>query len=55
MEQIRVNVPAVWKRELQAAANVQAIDLSDLVRIILRGFLRDRYDEPTQRSLGLIV
>lgn len=51
---LRVRVPAVWKRELEDAARVQSIDVADLVRIVLRGFLRERYDEPTQRKLGLI-
>jgi len=54
MVEIRFRVPPVWKRELQAAADVQAIDLADLMRIVTRGFLRDRYDEPAQRRLGLI-
>lgn len=54
LEMLRVRIPAVWKRELEEAARVQSIDVADLVRIILRGFLRDRYDEATQRALGLI-
>jgi hypothetical protein len=54
MQTITVDVPATWKAELERAAQTQAIPLSALLRIILRGFLRDRYDEATQRSLGLI-
>lgn len=54
MEPVRFTIPAAWKRELQEAARVQSIDLSDLMRIVTRGFLRERYDEATQRRLGLI-
>lgn len=54
MEPVRFTIPAVWKAELQAAARAQSIDLSDLMRIVTRGFLRERYDEATQRRLGLL-
>lgn len=54
MEPVRFTIPAAWKRELQEAARVQSIDLSDLMRIVTRGFLRERYDEEAQRRLGLI-
>lgn len=54
MQPIRFDVPEAWKVELQAAARAQAIDLSDLMRIITRGFLRERYDDEAQRRMGLV-
>ena len=49
MEEIRFRVPTPWKRELQQAADAQAIDLGDLMRIISRGYLRERYS-PDERA-----
>lgn len=37
-------VPAEWRDELAQAAQAQAISMADLLRILLRGFLRNRYD-----------
>jgi hypothetical protein len=54
MQPIHFDVPTPWKVELQAAAHAQAIDLSDLMRIITRGFLRERYDDEAQRRMGLV-
>jgi hypothetical protein len=54
MVEVRFQVPALWRDELAAAAHTQRISIADLMRIVLRGFLRDRYDEETQRRLGLI-
>lgn len=54
MQTIAFDVPAAWKAELEQAAKVQAIPLSALMRIVTRGFLRERYDEERQRQLGLI-
>lgn len=42
MEEIRFRVPAPWKRALQGIAHRQAIDLGDVLRIMVRGFMRER-------------
>lgn len=42
--EIRFTVPGAWRDELAAAANIQAISLSDLMRLIVRDFLRNRLD-----------
>lgn len=54
MVEVRFLVPELWRDELAAAAFTQRIALADLMRIVTRGFLRERYDEATQRKLGLI-
>lgn len=53
MEEIRFRVPGPWKRLLQDAADVQAIDLGDLMRLISRGFLRERYTAEQRAELGV--
>jgi hypothetical protein len=41
--EIRVRVPVEWLTELRTAAGSQGISVADLVRIVLRAFLRGRY------------
>lgn len=45
MVELRVKVPRGWRDELQRAAATRAISMSDLARILLRDFLRGRYEE----------
>jgi hypothetical protein len=51
MVEIRFMVPAEWRDELAAAAAVQAISMADLLRLIVRSFLRNRYLETEQELL----
>ena len=52
MVEIRFEVPRAWRDELKAAAEVQAITVSTLLRLIIRGFLRNRYTDEEQKVLG---
>lgn len=54
MVEIRFLVPEAWRDDLVSSAKVQRISLADLMRIITRGFMRERYDEDKQRQLGLV-
>jgi hypothetical protein len=49
MAELRFDVPASWRDALQQAAHTQRIPLSNLLRMIVRGFLRERYT-PEQRE-----
>lgn len=40
--EIRVTIPRAWRDSLKDAASVQAVSMSDLVRLILRSFLRQQ-------------
>lgn len=51
MVEIRFVLPREWRDELQGAARVRAISLADLMRIICRGFLRERYTDDEQAAL----
>lgn len=46
-------VPPEWRDALAQAAEVQRISMADLCRIIVRGFLRERYASEKQRALGV--
>jgi hypothetical protein len=46
-------VPRSWRTALTEAAKVQRISVADLLRIILRGFLRERYKADERRELGV--
>ena len=39
-------LPNSWHRELKAAAAAQHLSMGDLVRILVRDFLRGRYEAP---------
>ena len=41
---LRVWVPLDWHGELKSAAAAQGISTADLLRILIRGFLRGRYE-----------
>jgi len=49
MAELRFLVPASWRDALAEAAHAQRISLADLLRIIVRGFMRERYT-PEQRA-----
>lgn len=49
LPELRVEIPAEWLALLHEAADAQAISLSALVRIVLRGFLRERL-APEERA-----
>lgn len=53
MAELRLKVPVSWRDALAEAAHVQRIPLSNLVRIILRGFLRERYTPEQREHLGV--
>lgn len=53
MIEVRFLVPVAWHSELHQAAHSQRISLADLMRIIVRGFLRDRYTPEQLASLGI--
>ena len=42
--EFRFMLPRAWRDELAQAASAQAISMADLMRILLRGFLRNRYE-----------
>lgn len=46
-------VPPSWRDALVKAAQVQRISMADLCRIILRGFLRERYTVEQRAHLGV--
>ena len=50
--EIRVKVPESWRTELDVAAQAHAIQRVDLVRLILREFLRKRYSPEEQQVLA---
>lgn len=50
--EIRFKVPRGWRDELHAAAEAQAISLSDLLRLVVRAFLRQRYTAGEQEVLA---
>lgn len=50
--EIRLRIPRSWRDELVEAADAVGLaHLSDLVRMILRGFLRNRYALDKQEAL----
>lgn len=49
--ELRTKVPRSWREALQEAADSQAISVSDLMRLILRSFLRGRYSEAEREAL----
>ncbi len=48
---IRFRVPPSWRRELHDAARAQGISLSGLLRLIVRGFMRNRYRDDERALL----
>lgn len=53
MVEVRFLVPSDWRDELAKAAHAQRISLADLMRIVTRGFLRERYTPEQQAELGI--
>ena len=49
MVEVRFRVPAGWRDALAEAAHSQRISLADLLRIVVRGFIREKYS-PEQRA-----
>ena len=49
--QVHFTMPRAWRDELLASAGSQAISMSDLLRLIVRGFLRNRYTVEQQEAL----
>lgn len=55
MVKIAFYVPITWRDAIAAAAHTQRISMADLCRIILRGFLRERYTIEQRAALGVGV
>ena len=51
MAELRFQVPAAWRDALAEAAHAQRISLADLLRIIVRGFMRERYSADERAHL----
>ena len=49
--QVHFTIPRAWRDELATAAGNQAISFSDLMRLIVRGFLRNRYTLDQREAL----
>jgi hypothetical protein len=49
---LRVLIPRNWRDALAEAAGTQGISMADLMRIVIRGFLRDRYNGDERAALG---
>ena len=52
MKELRCQISDEWHEELSAVAELQAISLSDLVRLILGKFLRNRYSDLEREVLN---
>lgn len=50
-KEIRFDVPETWHREIKAAAKAQGLSIAGLCRIIVRGFLRNRYRDDERALL----
>lgn len=51
MAEVRFLVPATWRDALAALAHKQRIALADLMRIMVRGFMRERLTDKQRREL----
>lgn len=51
MVEVRFLVPAAWRDALISLAHRQRIALADLMRIMVRGFMRERLTEEQRREL----
>lgn len=49
---LRVWVPRDWRDSLAESAGTQGISMSALIRIVLRGYLRERYNGEGRAALG---
>lgn len=49
--QVHFTIPRAWRDELAEAAGAQAISFSDMMRLIVRGFLRNRYSVEQREAL----
>lgn len=49
MAELRFLVPATWRDAIAAIAHRQRISIADLLRIMVRGFMRERLT-PEQRA-----
>ena len=49
--ELRITIPRTWRDELKAAAAIQAVSMSDLVRLILRAFLRQQHSTAERERL----
>lgn len=51
MAEVRFLVPATWRNALAELAHKQRIALADLMRIMVRGFMRERLTDKQRREL----
>lgn len=50
--EIRFTVPRVWRDELKVVAEANAISLADILRGLVRQFMRNRYTPEQQEALS---
>ena len=49
--ELRVKIPRLWRDQLKEAAGIQAVSMSDLIRLILRSFLRQQHTAAERERL----
>lgn len=53
MAEVRFLVPVTWRDALVKLARSQRIALADLMRIMVRGFMRERLTDKQRRELDV--
>ena len=49
--EVRFRIPAVWHDELVQSSEALGLSIASLLRVVVRTFLRERYDEQTKAIL----